>query len=155
MAKKKNSRKALAVALGIMGIAGLSLASASQLNITATPSANFATGTQTFAGACDTDGVTVTYGTTPKADGTLQYSGFVISGISDNCKAANAKVSYTLGYSTSTTTSGVTTYTAATALTAADQAIVTGTTDSNTVSVTFASPMPGSNRLDSIAITIK
>lgn len=58
MAKKKNSRKALAVALGIMGIAGLSVASASQLTLTA--GNEVAIGTDTFA-ACDTDGVDVGY----------------------------------------------------------------------------------------------
>lgn len=58
MAKKKNSRKALAVALGIMGVAGLSVASASTLNVTA--GNEVAIGTDTFA-ACDTDGVDVNY----------------------------------------------------------------------------------------------
>src|SRR5680860_865023 len=37
MAKKKNARKALAAALGIMGIAGLSVASASTLLLDASP----------------------------------------------------------------------------------------------------------------------
>ncbi len=58
MAKKKNSRKALAVALGIMGVAGLSVASASTLNLTA--GNEVAIGTDTFA-ECDTDGVDVNY----------------------------------------------------------------------------------------------
>ena len=51
--KKNNSRKALAVALGVMGVAGLSLASASQLTVNTT-SANVAVGQGTFAAACDT-----------------------------------------------------------------------------------------------------
>lgn len=51
--KKNNSRKALAVALGIMGVAGLSLASASQLTVN-TSAANVAVGQGTFAAACDT-----------------------------------------------------------------------------------------------------
>jgi hypothetical protein len=160
MAKKKNSRKVLAVALGIMGIAGLSLASASQLNITATPSTNFATGLQSFTGPCDTDGVNVAYNTATKSDGTLQYTGFVISGISDACTTAPAsKLTWTLNYSTSATAAGVTTYTPAAALTAADVTIVAGTPGANNGTVTVlwtgAAIMPGSNRLDTIAITIK
>ncbi len=147
MAKKKNSRKALAVALGIMGIAGLSLASASQLNITASPG-NLATGTQTFAAACD-DTVSVAYTTGVAANGTATYTGFVISGIADACKTS--LLSYTLGYSTYA--GGV--YTAATALTASNVAVVAAAADNNTVTVTFAPVMPGSNRLDNIAITIK
>src|SRR5680860_577896 len=58
MAKKKNSRKALAVALGIMGIAGLSVASASSLPLTA--GNEVAIGVDTFA-PCDADGVNVGY----------------------------------------------------------------------------------------------
>ena len=52
MAKKKNSRKALAVALGIMGVAGLSVASASQLTIDAAD--NVAAGSTAIDAACDT-----------------------------------------------------------------------------------------------------
>ena len=150
MAKKKNSRKALAVALGIMGIAGLSLASASQLNITASP-ANLATGTQAFAAACD-DAVNVAYTTGGTATAPT-YTGFVISGIADACKTST--VSYTLGYSTSTTVAGVTTYTSAAALTASNLSVAAVAADNNTVTVTFAAAMPGSNRLDNIGITIK
>lgn len=53
MAKKKNnSRKALAAALAVMGVAGLSLASASQLTVNTT-SDNVAFGNGTFEAACD------------------------------------------------------------------------------------------------------
>lgn len=150
MAKKKNSRKALAVALGIMGVAGLSLASASQLNITASPD-NLATGTQTFAAACD-DSVTVAYTTGTATNGTATITGYVVSGIADACMTAPAKkLTSTLGYSTYA--AGV--YTAATAVTVSDQTIVVGTAGDNKVTVVFATAMPGSNRLDNIAITIK
>jgi len=61
MAKKKNTRKYAAVALGIVGVAGLSLASAAQLNVTTD---QIAVGSDTFA-ACDTDaandGINVSY----------------------------------------------------------------------------------------------
>lgn len=56
--KKNNSRKALAVALGVIGIAGLSVASASQLTVT--PSNEAQIGTNVFQ-SCDADGVTVDY----------------------------------------------------------------------------------------------
>src|SRR5690606_35067545 len=59
MAKKNNSRKVLAVALGIVGVAGLSLASASTLTVNVNDD-NIAVGTNTFDAACD-DAVTVDY----------------------------------------------------------------------------------------------
>lgn len=81
MAKnKKNSRKALAAALGIMGIAGLSLASASQLTVNVNDS-NIAVGQGTFNAACD-DAVTVDY-TYNVAAGT--YDELTISGIDAAC----------------------------------------------------------------------
>ncbi len=50
-------RKAAAAGLAVIGIAGLSLAAAAQLNIT---SDTLGAGTQTVA-ACDTDGIAVDY----------------------------------------------------------------------------------------------
>lgn len=151
MAKKKNSRKALAVALGIMGIAGLSVASASQLNITA--SDNIATGTQTFGNSCDT-AVSVAYTTATNATtGAVTYTGYTVSGIADLC--VGKKLTATVGYSTY---SGGTYTAAGTPLVATDQAIALASpsaTDNNTVTVTFAPALAGSSRLDSIAITIK
>lgn len=79
MAKKKNSRKALAAALGVLGIAGLSLASASNLIVNTTP--NIAVGEGTFAAACDTS-VDVDY-TYNAAAGT--YTNLVISDIAPAC----------------------------------------------------------------------
>ena len=52
-------RKAAAIAIAVIGVAGLSLAAAAQLDIT---SANLAAGT-TSVGACDTTGVSVDYTT--------------------------------------------------------------------------------------------
>ncbi len=83
MAKKKNSRKALAVALGIMGIAGLSVASASTLNLTA--GNEVAIGSDTFA-ACDTDGVAVDY-TYYNNAGTYEIDEISITGIDTACNA--------------------------------------------------------------------
>ena len=61
MAKKKNSRKALAAALAIVGVAGLSMASASQLTVNV-DSPNIATGLGAFDAACD-DAVDVAFTT--------------------------------------------------------------------------------------------
>ncbi len=89
MAKKKNSRKALAAALGIMGIAGLSVASASQLTVNVNDD-NIAVGTNTFAAACD-DAVDVDY-TYDLATG--KYTNLVISDIDASCVGLN--LAYTL-----------------------------------------------------------
>ncbi len=87
--KKNNSRKALAVALGIMGVAGLSLASASQLTVNTSPG-NVAVGTGTFAAACDT-AVDVSY---TYSIATGKYTNLVISGINADC--AGKSLTYTL-----------------------------------------------------------
>ncbi|NYI40554.1 hypothetical protein [Demequina lutea] len=94
MAKKKNSRKVLAVALGIMGIAGLSVASASSLPVTA--GNEVAIGVDTFA-PCDSDGVKVDY-TYAKDTATIPVtSGYIISkvtvsGISTNCDGKDIRL---------------------------------------------------------------
>lgn len=89
MAKKKNSRKALAVALGIMGIAGLSVASASQLTLNVNGD-NIAVGSNTFAAACD-DAVDVDY---TYDLGTGTYTNLVISGVAAGCE--DKTMEYTL-----------------------------------------------------------
>jgi hypothetical protein len=73
--RKKRSRQAFAVALAIIGVAGLSMASAAQLNVT---SASLAAGVSVVA-ACDTD-VAVSYGTS-FSNGAYQISSVTISGI--------------------------------------------------------------------------
>jgi len=154
MAKKKSSRKALAIALGIMGIAGLSVASASQLNITATPD-NLATGVATFGTACD-DTVAVAYTTGVDGTGAPTYTGYVVTGIADKCMTPTAKkLTSTLSYQLWTSGS----YATATSLTSTDQTIVVATptaiVDNNKVVVTFSSALAGTTKLTDIAITIK
>ena len=154
MAKKKNSRKVLAVALGIMGIAGLSLASASQLNITATPD-NLATGIATFGTACD-DTVAVAYTAGVDGAGAPTYTGYVVTGIADKCMTPTAKkLTSKLSYFVWNGTAYATT---ASSLTSTDQTIVVATpavVDDNKVVVTFGSPLAGTTKLTDIAITIK
>ncbi len=76
MASKKNrSRKSLAVALAIVGVAGLSMASAAQLTVS---SDEIAAGVDTFA-ACD-GSVTVSYTTAyHAAGGAYATSDFYVS----------------------------------------------------------------------------
>lgn len=71
---KKNIRKYAAVGLGILGVAGLSLASASQLLVTTD---TIAVGSQVFA-SCDTDGINVGYTTGTFAGGSLPVTGIVV-----------------------------------------------------------------------------
>lgn len=87
--KKNNSRKALAVALGIMGVAGLSLASASQLTVNPTAS-NIAVGQGTFASSCDT-AVDVAYTYTLTGN---TYTALQISDIATDCNGKT--LAYTL-----------------------------------------------------------
>ena len=54
---RRTSRKSLAIALAVVGVAGLSMASAAQLTVTST---QVVAGVATV-GACDANGVTVTY----------------------------------------------------------------------------------------------
>jgi hypothetical protein len=56
----RNSRKSLALALAVVGVAGLSMASAAQLTVTST---DVVAGVDTVAD-CDADGVTVSYSPT-------------------------------------------------------------------------------------------
>ena len=92
MAKKKNSRKALAVALGIMGIAGLSVASASSL-IVNPQSDNLAMGTRRSSQHATT-AVKVDYTYGDDCHGYVQRD-LVISGIAPACD--NKTLQYTLG----------------------------------------------------------
>jgi len=99
MAKKKNSRKALAVALGIMGVAGLSVASASQLTIN-TDDDNVAVGSVTIDAACD-DAVTVDFNFDLA---TGNYTTVAISDIDGNCNGKSLQ--WTLNTSAATNPTG-------------------------------------------------
>ena len=131
MAKKKTSRKVAAVILGVAGIAGISMASASTLGVTPSAS-NIGVGTGTFAAACD-DAVTVNY-TYDAA--TLKYTTLVVSGIAPACSGKT--LTYKLNTSGATDPSGTATLTAAT---------------SQTIDLT-ASNVPLSNSLDTVDLVI-
>ncbi|WP_291379470.1 hypothetical protein [Demequina sp.] len=134
MAKKKNSRKALAVALGIMGVAGLSVASASQLTVNVNDD-NIAVGTGSFLAACDT-AVDVDY--TYNAAMT-EYVNLTISDIDADCADAES-----LSYTINGTTAASTTYTES----------GTVTTPLGTSVVVDLTGVPLTTSLDSIDIQI-
>lgn len=80
--KKRTTRKSVAIALGIVSIAGLSMASAAQLTIT---SAEVSAGTQVVA-SCDTDGVSVAYTTSFNSTaGQYVVTGVSVSSIDTAC----------------------------------------------------------------------
>ena len=98
---KKNMRKYAAVALGILGVAGLSLASASQLTVTTDM---IAVGSKTFS-SCDTDGINVSYTTGTFANPNLPVTGIVVgsgTGPSNQVDSTCAGKTYTVSILDST-----------------------------------------------------
>lgn len=89
MAKKKNSRKALAVVLGVVGVAGLSLASASQLTLNTGNEA--AIGVATFS-SCQTSEIDVDY--TYNSSYVLQT--LTLDSIDQLCEDSGAEITVTL-----------------------------------------------------------
>ena len=125
MASKKNrSRKSLAVALAIVGVAGLSMASAAQLNVT---SDTVAAGVSVVS-ACDST-VAVAYGTGYSA-GTYKVTSVTVSGV--DATACNGRTldftlldsgNVSLGTGTASIVTGTTSY-QVTGLTASAAAVV-------------------------------
>jgi hypothetical protein len=71
----RNSRKSLALALAVVGVAGLSMASAAQLTVTST---DVVAGLDAVVN-CDADGVTVTY--TPAYQAAAPGPGYVVTSV--------------------------------------------------------------------------
>lgn len=87
MAKNNNKRKYAAVALGIIGIAGLGLASAAQLTVNqASPLVGIG-----VDNGCDTDGVDVSY-TTSFANNAFKVDTIRVSNISTACAGKTINV---------------------------------------------------------------
>jgi hypothetical protein len=96
-------RKSAAVALAVIGIAGLSLASAAQLGLT---SASVGAGS-TVVASCDTDGIAVGYTnayntTTNKYD----VSGVTLTGVNAACNGLKYKIQLQQGTATKTALGG-------------------------------------------------
>lgn len=106
----KIRRKSAAVALAVLGVAGLSLASASTLNVT---SSSLQAGSATLV-QCDTDGVNVSYSYGYVA-GEYQATGVTVTGIAAACDGGQIGVTLTAGSTTATLASAAisgTSYTA-------------------------------------------
>lgn len=91
MAKKSlTTRKGLAIGLAVVGIAGLSLASAAQLNLT---SGSLAAGT-TVVAPCDTDGARLSLGASTYSSILKSYSVSTVTlkGVDGNCKGQTVRV---------------------------------------------------------------
>jgi hypothetical protein len=133
--KKNNKRKYAAVVLGIVGVAGLSMASASNLAITSAP--NIATGTQTIDAACDGT-VAVDYTNAYNATTHVyDYTEIVISGV-DGTACNGLTMSWKLHYNSGSEISGTV-------------PVVTGT---NSYTVDIADLEGNNTTLDDIDITI-
>lgn len=97
--KKNHRRKVLAVGLAIVGVAGLSLASASQLNLSW--SGNFQTGSVEVDASCQpsTSPITTSF-STPSFDGTTttpwKVSNVTFSGVSIDCANKKYEAAYKL-----------------------------------------------------------
>ena len=87
--KSNKGRKSAAIALAIVGVAGLSLASAAQLTVN---SSSLGAGTSVVA-SCDTDGIGVTYTNVYNAGtGVYDTSAVQLTGIAPACNGLKYQV---------------------------------------------------------------
>jgi hypothetical protein len=92
--KSTKGRKSAAIALAIVGVAGLSLASAAQLNIN---SASLGAGTSVVA-SCDTDGIDVHYTNVYNAGtGVYDTSSVILTGVDAKCNGLKYSVQLKTG----------------------------------------------------------
>ncbi|MFV0633727.1 hypothetical protein [Demequina sp.] len=89
MSEHQSKRKSAAVALAVLGVAGLTLATAAELNVRA--SNEVAIGADTFA-QCDTDGVAVDYSYSKHGD-IYAIDALTVTGIADTCTGEPIAVS--------------------------------------------------------------
>ncbi|CAM5788969.1 hypothetical protein [Cellulomonas persica] len=99
MSKKNSRRKVMAVGLAIVGVAGLSLASASQLNLSWT--GNFQTGSVEVDASCQPTGSPITTAfSTPSFDGTVtspwKVANVTFSGVDAECAGKKYEAAYKL-----------------------------------------------------------
>jgi hypothetical protein len=87
--KSKKSRKGLAVALAVLGVAGLSLASASQLTFGTAP--QLQAGVQDIAG-CQTSTITVAFTTPALAGGEYKSTNATLTSFDATCAGSTYKV---------------------------------------------------------------
>jgi len=80
MSKSTNRRKSVAIVLAVLGVAGLSLASAAQLNLTGTASVQSGVVT-TLNADCQTAPITVTFSAPVRTGTTYASASVVLTGI--------------------------------------------------------------------------
>jgi hypothetical protein len=101
--KKNNRRKAVAVGLAVLGVAGLSLASAAQLNLTGSDAELIQAGvTNASAEVCQTSTIAVSFANSAGAPGSLTtgasfgypagVDSLVLSSIDSACEGRDVKV---------------------------------------------------------------
>jgi len=101
--KSKKTRKGIAVGLAVLGVAGLSLASASQLNLTGVDAVQ--TGAVTVSAACQTSTIAVSFAAPTQTSGAYASSKVTFTKIDQACAGKKYKVAFT------TVLSGTTAYT--------------------------------------------
>ena len=87
--KSKKSRKGLAIGLAILGVAGLSLASASALNLTGTP--QLQAGVKDVAG-CQTSPIAVSFAAPTLVGGAYTSTAVTLTSIDSLCAGSTYKV---------------------------------------------------------------
>ena len=138
MSKSTNRRKSIAIALAVLGVAGLSLASAAQLNLTGTASVQ--SGILAVNADCQGSAIAVTF-SAPVRTGTTYASATVdLAGINNTASTGCAGKKYKL------------------ALLDGSNAFVTGTTEqTGTIAATalsIAIPAGQDNNIKTVALTI-
>ena len=101
--KSKKSRKGLAIGLAILGVAGLSLASASALNLTGTP--QLQAGVKDVAG-CQTTPIAVSFAAPTLVGGAYTSTAVTLTSIDSLCAGSTYKVAL-LGTGNATARHGV------------------------------------------------
>ncbi len=130
---KKKSRKGFAVALAVLGVAGLSLASASQLTLSGTP--QLQAGVKDVAG-CQSTSIAVAFTTPAISAGEYKSTSLTLTSFDAACTTAGAKFKVALLDSTGTVVQ--------------ETAAATVTTGVATVALTTATPA----NISKVAVTI-
>jgi len=142
--KSKKSRKGLAVGLAVLGVAGLSLASAATLTVN---SSTLGSGVQVVA-SCDTDGIDVSYETTfvPGTTPIYKVNKVVLKNVNATCQGKTVQIDLYDGAATPARIGGV----ASTTLT------LTGTPTVNTATLTLdASPVVNAAAVVGVGVIIQ
>ncbi|QGQ20330.1 hypothetical protein GC089_15455 [Cellulomonas sp. JZ18] len=89
--RSSRTRKVAAVSLAVVGVAGLSMASASQLSFTPDSQPQMQAGVE-VAGACQTSPLTVTFGEPALAGSTFRSSTVTVGTFDAACVGESAKI---------------------------------------------------------------